>query len=249
MNPIAAAICALASAHVPPDPPQHAMPEMSNEQMIELMQMEDDASFAMVLFDELEWREEDRRDAAHLDVEAWYGTDYNKAWVRTEGNWIDGDYEGLAELFWDRVVGRWWHTQVGMRHDFGVGPSRQWLGVGVQGLAPHWFEVEATVYVGEQGRTALRFSGGYEVFITQRLILQPKIEFDVYGKDDRENEVASGLADSEIGLRLRYEIRREIAPYFGVVWTRTYGDTADFARAAGHDTNDVRLVAGLRMWF
>ena len=118
MNPIAAAICALASAHVPPDPPQHAMPEMSNEQMIELMQMEDDASFAMLLFDELEWREEDRRDAAHVDVEAWYGTDYDKAWLRTEGNWIDGEYEGLAELFWDRIVGRWWHTQVGLRHDF-----------------------------------------------------------------------------------------------------------------------------------
>ena len=105
------------------------------------------------------------------------------------------------------------------------------------------------MYVGEDGRTAVRFSGEYELFMTQRLILQPKIEFDLYGKDDPGNAIGSGLADSEIGLRLRYEIRRELAPYIGLVWTRSYGKTEDFARAAGHDTDDLQFVAGLRVWF
>lgn len=240
MNPIIPVMCVLASAHVPPDPPQHAMPEMSNEQMTELMQMEDDAPFSLLLFDELEYHKKDGRDAVHWDTEAWVGKDYDKAWLRTEGNAIEGEYQGLAELYWDRVVGRWWHAQVGVRHDFGIGQSRQWVGFGVQGLAPHWFEVEVTVYVGDEGRTALRFSGGYEVFVTQRLILQPKLEFDVYGKDDIQNDIESGLADSELGLRLRYEIRRELAPYVGVVWTRNYGENA---------RHDVRFVAGVRVWF
>lgn len=235
--------------HVAPDPPQHPMHEMSNERMIELMQMEDNASFGMLLLDELEWHEKNGQDTVHWDAEAWYGTDYNKAWFRSEGNRISGEYEGLAELFWDRIVGRWWHAQVGVRHDFGEEKSRDWIGLGVQGLAPHWFEVEATVYLGEQGRTAARFSGEYELLITQRLVLQPKIEFDLYGQDDPQNAIGAGLADSEIGLRLRYEIRRELAPYIGLVWTRSYGDTADFARAAGNDVDELRFVAGLRVWF
>jgi copper resistance protein B len=237
------------NGHVAPDPPQHPMHEMSSERMIELMQMEDDAPFSLLLFDELEWHEKNNVDAVHWDAEGWYGTDYNKVWLRSEGNGIEREYQGLAELFWDRIVGRWWHAQAGVRHDFGVGPSRDWIGLGVQGLAPHWFEVEATLYFGEQSRTAARFSGEVELLITQRLILQPKIEFDLYGKDDPQNAIGSGLADSEIGLRLRYEIRRELAPYVGVVWTRSYGDTADFARAAGDDVDELRLVAGLRLWF
>lgn len=235
--------------HVPPDPPQQPMHDMSNERMIELMQMEDDAPVGMVLLDQLEWREVDQKDALQWDAQLWYGNDYNKAWFKSEGERVAGEYEGEAELFWDRIVSRWWHVQAGVRTDFGEGPSRQWAAFGVQGLAPYWFEVEATAYVGEQGRTAARFSGEYELLLTQRLILQPKLEFQLYGKDDPENGVGSGLADAEIGLRLRYEIRREFAPYVGVLWTRSFGDTADLARAAGHDVDDLQVVAGLRMWF
>lgn len=235
--------------HVPPDPPQQPMHEMSNERMIELMQMEDNAPLGMALLDELEWHEIDNHNAVHWDGQFWYGNDYDKAWLRTEGNAAAGDYEGLAELFWDRIVNRWWHVQAGARHDFGDGPGRTWAGFGFQGLAPYWFEVEATAYVGEEGRTAARFSAEYDLLFSQRLILQPKIEFDLYGKDDPRNGIGSGLADSEISLRLRYEIRRELAPYVGIVWTRSFGDTADFARAAGDDDDDVQFVAGLRAWF
>jgi copper resistance protein B len=235
--------------HVPPDPPQHPMGDMSKEQMIELMDMDDTSAFGMVLLDELEWHEIDNSDALHWDGQLWYGNDYNKAWLKSEGNRAGGEYEGVAELFWDRIVGRWWHLQAGVRHDFGEGPSRQWAAFGVQGLAPYWFEVEATLYLGEEGRTAARFSGEHDLLITQRLILQPKIEFDLYGKDDPRNGVGSGLSYTEVGLRLRYEFHREAAPYVGVVWTRSYGTTADIARAAGHDDDDMKLVAGVRVWF
>ena len=111
------------------------------------------------------------------------------------------------------------------------------------------FEVDAALYVGEQGRTAARFSGEYDLLITQRLILQPELELQLYGKDDPENGIGSGLSDVEAALRLRYEIRREFAPYVGLHWERKFGATADLARQEGHDVDDVTLVAGLRVWF
>jgi copper resistance protein B len=235
--------------HVPPDPPQHVMHDMSSEEMIDLMQMDDTAAFGRVLFDQLEWQQVDDRDALVWDADAWYGNDFTKLWLKTEGEHVAGEYDGRAELYLNRVAARWWDVQVGVRQDFNEGPSRTWVAFGVQGLAPYWFETEATAYVGEQGRLAAVFSGEYEMLLTQRLILQPKIELNLYSKDDPENAIGSGLADTEIALRLRYEIRREFAPYVGIAWTRLYGKTADFARAEGHDTNNVQFVAGLRFWF
>ena len=236
--------------HVPPDPPQHTMGEMTNHQMIEMMAMDDTSSVGTLMLDQFEWRKIDRQDVLGLEANAWYGNDYNKAWFKAEGEVISGDYEGRTELLWDRVVSRWFNVQAGVRHDVAEeGPSRSWLALGVQGLAPYWFEIEATAYVGDEGRTALRFSGEYEVLLTQRLILQPEIDVDVYGKDDPRNGIGSGLSEAEIALRLRYEIRREFAPYFGIVWSQRFGDTADFARAEGQRKGEVQFAAGLRVWF
>ncbi|MBL8265695.1 copper resistance protein B [Steroidobacter sp.] len=236
-------------AHVPPLPPQTPMPDMSAERMIELMQMEDTAPYSMVLLDRLEWRKVDDANALIWDGQAFYGNDYNKLWFKTEGERVDGEEEIRTELLWDRIFSRWWSVQAGVRHDFAEGPERTWAALGLQGLAPYFFEVEATFYVGEEGRTAARFSGEYDLLLTQRLVLQPEVEFDIYGKDDAANAIGAGLSDAEVGLRLRYEIRREFAPFVGVVWSRQFGKTADLARAAGHDTSDVQLVAGLRVWF
>jgi copper resistance protein B len=233
--------------HVPPPPPEHPMHDMTHRQMIELMQMDDAGTFSKVSFDELEWREGEA--ALAWDAQAWYGDDYDKLRLETEGERIDGDYEGRAELLWDHILDRWWNVQAGARHDFGAGPARSWLGLGVQGLAPYWFEIEATAYVGEEGRTAARFSAEYEVLITQRLILQPEVELNLYGKDDARNGIGSGLSDTEVALRLRYELRREVAPYVGLSWTRLYGGSADLAREAGHDREELQFVAGLRIWF
>jgi copper resistance protein B len=154
--------------HVPPPPPQHVMGAMSNERMIELMQMEDDARVGMVLIDQVERREIEQAHAIVWDAQAWYGDDYNKAWFKAEGERLRGEYEGRTELLWDRVVSRWWSLQSGLRHDFGDGPSRTWVAFGMQGLAPYWFEIDATVYVGEAGRTAARAEAEFEILLTQR---------------------------------------------------------------------------------
>lgn len=236
-------------AHVPPPPPQHEMGEMSEEAMAEMMDMDDTAGFGMVLFDQLEWRDTDEGSAIAWDGRAWYGNDYDKALLKSAGERIGGDYQGSAELLWDRVISRWWSLQAGVAHDFGEGPSRTWAAFGVQGLAPYWFEVEALVYAGEQGRTAASFSSEYEMFLTQRLVLQPKLELKLFGKDDPANGIGSGFSDAEVGLRLRYEIRRELAPYIGVVWSKKFGETADLAREHGEEADDIQLVAGLRVWF
>jgi copper resistance protein B len=119
----------------------------------------------------------------------------------------------------------------------------------VQWLAPYRLDIAATGYLGDAGRTALRLETTWDLRLTRRLVLQPQLELDLYGEDDRETMTGSGLAEAEAGLRLRYELRRELGPYLGLTWQRRFGDTADFARAAGEDDEDTRLVAGLRVWF
>jgi copper resistance protein B len=237
-------------AHVPPDAPKHPMPDVSEERMIELMQMEDDAPYGMILLDQFEWRGIDGEDAQAWELQAYYGTDYNKLWFETEGERVDGEESGRTELLWDRIISPWWSIQSGVRHDFSEGgPSRTWAAIGLQGLAPYFFEIDAGVYVGEQGRTAALFSADYDMLITQRWVLQPEIEFELYGKDDTANGLGSGLAAAELGLRLRYEIRREFAPYIGIHWERKFGRTADLAREAREDVDEVSFVAGVRAWF
>ena len=236
--------------HVAPEPPQHAMGPMPYRVMAAMMQMDDRERYAKVLIDQLEWRDSSEGSASAWDAEAWYGSDYNKLRLRTEGDRVQGRTEDArAEVLWDRIIARWWSVQAGARYDFGEGPSRTWAAVGVQGLAPYWFEIEATLYAGEEGRTAARLKAEYELLLTQRLILQPEAEVNLYGKADRERGLGSGLSDLEAALRLRYEIRREFAPYVGLVWSRSFGDTADQARANGADANDLQIVAGFRIWF
>ena len=136
-----------------------------------------------------------------------------------------------------------------MRHDFGGGPGRTWASVGVQGLAPYWFDVQATAYASQGGRTALRFEVEYDLLITQRLIVQPDVKFAVYGRNDRAREIGAGLSSIDAGLRLRYEFSRKFAPYVGVVWDRKFAGTARQARDAGNPVSEARFVAGVRVWF
>ena len=237
-------------AHVPPDPPQHPMGDMPYPKMAAMMQMDDTARTAKVLFDQLEWRNPAEGNAAVWDAWGWYGGDYNKAWLRTEGERVGGTTQNArADLLWDHIFARWWSVQSGGRRDFGEGPARTWAAIGVQGLAPDWFDAEATFYVGDQGRTAVRLKTEYQLLFTQRLILQPEGEANLYGKPDPPRQLGSGLSDLEIGLRLRYEVRREFSPYVGVVWSRRFGGTADRVRQSGGDVSDVQFVAGLRAWF
>lgn len=214
------------------------------------MDMLDDASLGMLLIDRLEYFDARNANGAALDAQAWYGNDANKLWLKAEGERSDGRLQKLrTEALWDRPFGIYWNTQLGVRHDFGVGPDRTWAAFGVQGLAPYWFEVDAAFYVGQSGRTALRLESDYELLLTQRLILQPRFEVNFYGRNDPQRDIGSGLSDAELGVRLRYEFTRQFAPYIGVEAARKFGKTADFAHAAGESVFDPRLVAGFRIWF
>ena len=238
------------ASHVPPDPPQHSMGDMPYQRMAALMQMDDASRTGMMLFDQLEWRNTAEGNAAVWDAQAWYGGDTNKVWLRSEGERVAGMTQNArADLLWDHAFARWWSVQAGGREDFGAGPPRTWAAIGVQGLAPYWFKTEATFYVGEQGRTAVRLKSEYEMLFTQRLILQPEAEANLYGKSDPARQLGSGLSDLEVGLRLRYEVRREFAPYVGAVWSRQFGGTADRVRESGGNPSEVQFVAGLRAWF
>jgi copper resistance protein B len=144
---------------------------------------------------------------------------------------------------------RWWELVAGVRQDFEPGSAQTWGAFGVQGTAPYKFAVEATAYVGESGQVAARLKVRHELLITNRLILEPLLELNAYGKDDPDRAVGSGLSTSEMGLRLRYELRREFAPYVGLTWDRKWGATADFARLEARSVDEVRWVVGLRAWF
>lgn len=200
-----------------------------------------------LLFEELEWHD---RDDLQWDGRFWAGYAFNKLMVRTEGDKRGGRTEDAElELLWSHAFSRWWEVVAGARADFEPGSTKSWAAFGVQGLAPYRFEIEATAYLGEGGETAARLEGEYELLITPRLILQPQLELNWFGQSDRARAVGAGLATAEAALRLRYEFRREIAPYAGLVRERKFGATADIARAAGEDPDDTRLVAGIRFRF
>lgn len=213
------------------------------------LKLADEHAFLSVLGDRLEYHQDS--DSTVYDVQTWYGTTYDRFVAKAEGDIADGTLEeSSTELLWSHAINAYFDTQLGVRLDqYDEGKDRQWLALGVQGLAPYWFELDVTAYVGDNGRTALTAEAEYELLLTQRLILQPRAELSVYGKDDPDNGLGQGLSDIALGLRLRYEFSRQFAPYIGVEWTDTYGDTADYRRAAGNDTSDTQFVAGLRFWF
>ncbi len=195
-------------------------------------------------------RTRDNATGTAYDMQARYGKDYNRFVLKAEGEVAGGEvHESRTDLLWGHAVATYWDVQTGFRYDGGEGPSRRWLALGVQGLAPYWFEVDATFYAGEDGRSAFRLEAEYELLFTQKLILQPRLEANVYGKQDVANDRGRGLSDVALGVRLRYEIRREFAPYIGIERVTRYGDTADLFRAAGKAAGETRFVAGLRFWF
>lgn len=214
------------------------------------MDMADNTPLGMLLIDQLEAFHGRDANGQAWEAEGWYGNDTNKLWIRTEGERSRGKLDdGALEAFWNHSIATYWGTQLGARQDFGEGPKRTWAAFGVQGLAPYWFELEATAYVGAGGRTAARLRAEYELLFTQRLILQPEAEINLYGKDDPLRRIGSGVSDVQFGLRLRYEIHRQFAPYIGVSWVRRVGTTADYARQDHEPVLDRQIVAGVRFWF
>lgn len=213
------------------------------------MHMQDDAAFGKVMFDQLEWFHDRSGDGGQWDAQAWYGNDSDKVWLRSQGARQDGQWDDAdLEVLWDHAVSAFWDRQLGVRQDVGSGPTRTWLAFGVQGLAPYWFDVSATGYVGAAGRLAARVRISYEWLFTQRLMLEPEFEADLYSHDDSARGIRKGLSDMRFGLRLRYAIRRRLAPYVGVVWQHRPGHVAGFPRIEVPRGTDVEWVIGVRWW-
>ncbi len=211
------------------------------------LHLADEHNFGALLVNRLEYME---GKTTTYDAQAWYGRTYDRLVLKAEGDINGGELdEANTELLWGHSIAPYWDTQLGVRYDTGVGPDQGWLAFGVQGLAPYWFEVDATAYLGDSGRTAFNLEAEYELLLTQKLVLQPRAELNLYGKRDEERGIGSGLSGIQAGLRLRYEYTRQFAPYAGIEWTGKFGETADLARMANESTRYLRWVAGVRFWY
>lgn len=212
---------------------------------------EADPLFGLLLIDQLEYRWNEGTDSTNWNAQGWFGGDYNRVWLKTDGTSLsDGTVEEAeGQLLYSRLIAPFWDFQAGLRYDEKPKPSRSYAVLGVQGLAPYWFELEAAAFVSEKGDVSARLEAEYDLLLTQRLIVQPRFETNLVAQKVEELGIGQGFSDVELGLRLRYEIRREFAPYVGVSWARKLGDTADFARQAGEDADNFAVVAGVRVWF
>ena len=212
-------------------------------------QVHDSGVNSMLLVNQLEWQGGDGN-AQSWDIKGWVGGDIDRLWLRSEGERSAGRTESAeTQALWGHAISPWWDLVGGVRQDFKPGASQTWAAFGLQGMALYNFEAEATLFVGESGHTAARLEGDYDILLTNRLILQPTAELNFYAQNDPQRGIGSGLSESELGLRLRYEIRREFAPYVGVSWNRAYGQTAQYARDEGEDVNQLHWVVGVRLWF
>lgn len=196
----------------------------------------------------------DEKEIAY-DTEFWYGGDFNRLWIETEGEHSLEEGSGSVErfnLYYARLVSPFWDFRIGLGTQaiYGDGSeSRNYAVVGFQGLAPYWFEVDVNISVDTEGKATADLEVEYDLLFTQRLILQPRFETLVAFSDINDMGIGSGLNNVELGLRLRYEIRREFAPYVGVSWTKYFGKTRDLIKAIGDETEKTNLLIGLRMWF
>ena len=241
---------------MPPDQPRTPIPALTEADRSAAFPdvaghaVHDNAIHSYWLLDRLEGWNADPGTGIGWEAVSWIGTDLDRLWLRSEGERVDGSLESAdVEVLYGRSVAPWWDVVAGVRHDFGEGPSQSFAAIGVMGLSPYKFEVEATAYIGQSGQTAARLEAEYDTLLTNRLILQWQAEADLYGRDDARRGIGSGLSTVEAGLRLRYEFTRQFAPYIGIVHERAFGGTADSRRDRFDDIDDTRIVAGLRIWF
>ena len=208
-------------------------------------------SYGMIMMDRAEIQFSDDGELGVWDGAASYGGDINRLMLTTEGEY-SFDHEEFEDaeiqLLWSRAISTYFDAQAGLRYD--IEPDGLAHAVlGFQGLAPYWFEVSGAAYLSEEGDLTADFEAEYELFLTQRLILQPRAELSLAAQDIPERSLGSGFTNIEAGLRLRYEIRREFAPYIGVEYHSALGSTSDLLDLAGEDMDQTVWVIGLRSWF
>jgi copper resistance protein B len=201
--------------------------------------------------DRLEYQLRDGEDLALWDLQGWWGGDLNKAWLKTEGEWTDakGLESGELQLLYSRAIAAFWDLQVGARYDFRPQPETAYLAFGIQGLAPYQFEVDLAGFLSEDGDLSTRVELEYDLRLSRRWLLQPRVELNAAFSDVPALSLGRGVTDLEAGLRLRYEFRPEFAPYLGLEYSRLYGDGARTAREEGLDDSGWGVALGLRAWF
>lgn len=204
-----------------------------------------------VRFDRLEAQSAKGADMWLWDGDIRYGGDIDKLWLKSEGHGrIRGGVEDAdVQALWSHALDPWFDLQAGVRQEFRRGPDRTQLTLGVQGLAPYVFELDAAAFLSTKGELTARIEAEYDQRLTRRLILQPRVEANLSAQAVPELGLGTGVTSLQAGVRLRYEIAREFAPYIGVEWQRDLGRTADFTRAEGEDASRTALVAGVRFWF
>jgi copper resistance protein B len=206
---------------------------------------------SMILFNLAEYQVRNGRDGYRWDGEAWFGKDLNRLVIKTEGEgaFHEGVDSAEVQAVYSRALDPYWNIQAGVRYDFKPNPSRTYATIGIEGVAPYWFETEAALFLSNKGEVLGRVGGYYDQRITQRLILQPRIEVNLAAQNVPQTRIGAGISNAELGLRLRYEIKREFAPYIGVSYDRKLGQTAGYARADGKDVEARSFVIGVRTWF
>jgi copper resistance protein B len=252
ISSLAAALAVLAIAAAAQTPPAQGQPQLmpGMEPVGAVQPVMDQPILAHVIFSQIEGRFNGANTEFRWEGQGWVGTDYDKLWIKSEGTLSKGALDdGQQQFLYGRAITTYFDLQGGLRSDIDSRPTRNWAAFGIQGLAPYFFDLEVTGFVSGQGHLAAKLEASYDLLLTQRLILQPQVEFNIYSKGDPARLVGAGFSDIDTGLRLRYEFSRKFAPYIGVVYEGKFGQTANFARRAGESTGDVRFVAGLRVWF
>jgi len=248
--PLAAALVALATVAAGQTPAGGVEPTLALEPAT-VQPVMDQGIFAHVLFNELEGRWNGSNTEFRWEGQGWVGTDYDKLWIKSEGTLQSNGVleDGQDQFLYSRAITTYFDLQGGLRSDLDSRPTRNWAAFGIQGLAPYFFDLEVTGFVSGEGHLAAKLEASYDLLLTQRLILQPQVELNVYSKGDPARLVGVGFSDIDTGLRLRYELSRKFAPYIGVVYEGKFGQTSKFARRASESTGDVRFVFGVRTWF
>jgi copper resistance protein B len=211
----------------------------------------DDRVYVHGLLDEFEGRFGGGSESSfRWDGEAWVGGDTNRLWLKSEGFAEGGRVEdGEHELLYARAISPYFDLQAGARYDLDSEPGRAWAALGIEGLAPYFFHVSATAYARDAGHVAAKFTGSYELLLTQRLIVEPQAELNIYGKSDAARRTGTGLSDIDAGIRARYEFSRKLAPYVGFAYEHKFGQSGRYASLDGAHEVELRAVVGIRTWF
>jgi len=224
-------------------------PEFSNKIL------PDDKTYFYFVADRFEYYSIKGTNPLVADIQGYIGKDYNKFWFKAEGEFLTTEKEGEMEIqgLYSRPLTSYFDFQAGLRYDIAYNDvntsTRAFAVVGLQGLAPYLFEVDGSIQVSEDGDASGSFEGEIDLLVTQRLIIQPRFATSVAVQKVEEYGVGSGLNNIQLGLRLRYEIKRELAPYIGISWNRKLSETADLAKLEGADVSVFGVVGGVRVWY